>query len=256
MDFSCLQPGVLWTLQVYLASKQKRFPDPSCYPKWHQHSSHVLIRVSDPICVFLHFFGRNGPLEGAVAIMNWQWALWQVCLHPWNDKYPKRAAADVHAKFCDDDPIGQKILRVEIRKDTCCLDDTRTLNESEWHAKSEVSVILYDSHFRFNMLLWFTDKTKWKLQQDTMSTQEFCLVNIPDAVRTVSGKLPSAIANQLVKVTISASVTLRHRRGADGRRHFLKESIILLVGSQSIGGMLMELLHFFEFHIVESFLIR
>ncbi len=40
---------------VYLASKRKLFPDPSSYPKWHQHSSHVLIRVSDPICVFSHF---------------------------------------------------------------------------------------------------------------------------------------------------------------------------------------------------------
>lgn len=55
---------------------------------------------------------------------------------------PKRAAAEVHAKFCDDDPIGQRILRVEVQKDTGCLHDAQTLNESERHAKSEVSVIL------------------------------------------------------------------------------------------------------------------
>lgn len=115
------------------------------------------IRAANPMTSTIQPGGHDPSLRcdrnhGPMAMDLWKerWPPWidsehfgKWSHHPWNDKYPKRAAAEVHAKFCDDDPIGQKILRVEVQKDTGCLHDAQTLNESERHAKSEVSVIIY-----------------------------------------------------------------------------------------------------------------
>ena len=95
-------------------------------------------------------------------------------------------------KFPIDDPIEQKILKVEVLKDTCLLDDAQTLNEGGLHDESEVTVI-----YRRNEIEAAT--------KDDVHTQEFCQVNIPQAVTRVSVEAFDNCHN-LVKVTIPNSV--------------------------------------------------
>ena len=68
-------------------------------------------------------------------------------------------------KFCDD-PIEQKILKVDILKDSDLLEDAQTLNESGLHEEPEVTVI-----YRRNEVEAAT--------QEEIHTEEFCQVNIP-----------------------------------------------------------------------------
>ena len=68
-------------------------------------------------------------------------------------------------KFCDD-PIEQKILKVDVLKDSELLKDGQTLNESGLHAEPEVTVIYGRNEVE-------------AATRDNVHTQEFCHVNIP-----------------------------------------------------------------------------
>eukprot|EP00434_Breviolum_minutum_P002162 symbB.v1.2.001905.t3/scaffold102.1/size330044/2 len=95
-------------------------------------------------------------------------------------------------KFCDD-PIEQKILKVDILKDSDLLEDAQTLNESGLHAEPEVTVI-----YRRNEVEAAT--------QEEIHTEEFCQVNIPQTVTRVDDRAFQS-CHPLVKVTIPDSVT-------------------------------------------------
>ena len=95
-------------------------------------------------------------------------------------------------KFCDD-PIEQKILKVDLLKDSDLLDDSQTLNEPGLHAEAEVTVI-----YRRNEV---EAATRYDVH-----TQEFCQVNIPQTVRLVSEEAFKDCSH-VVKVTIPDSVT-------------------------------------------------
>ena len=110
-------------------------------------------------------------MEGAVATMNWQWALWQVESSSLKWQVSKACSS---WSACEvlwwwshwaENPQSRGTKRH--RLSTWCPDTQRI--RAACQIGSECHII-YDSHFRFNMLLWNTDETKWKLQQDTMST--------------------------------------------------------------------------------------
>ena len=96
-------------------------------------------------------------------------------------------------KFCDD-PIEQKILKVDVLKDSELLEDAQTLNESGLLAtKPEVTVV-----YRRNEVE--------AARQDDVRTEELCQVNIPQTVTRVYDRAFKD-CHQLVKVTIPDSVT-------------------------------------------------
>ena len=95
-------------------------------------------------------------------------------------------------KFCDD-PIEQKILKVDVLKDSDLLKDGQTLNESGLHTEPEVTVI------------YGRNEVEAAAQHD-VHTEEFCHVNIPQTVMRVDDRA-FQYCHPLVKVTIPDSVT-------------------------------------------------
>ncbi len=127
--------------------------------------------------------------------------------------------------FGSDDPIDQKILKVEVLRDSCLLNDAQTLSEGGLHAETDVTVI-----YRRNEIEAAT--------KNAVRTQDFCQVNIPQTVTKVSSEAFSH-CTELVKVTIPDSVTEIGRNAFTGCSSLESITIpvsVTKIGSQAFAG--------------------